>query len=79
MAACLFGLLVEKRAGLKEKLDLLSERLARCEMFASDSGSVSMAVIGRDHDRVQRALAHLKCWLGRTVPKRVVEPPAAES
>jgi hypothetical protein len=65
--------------GLKKKLNLLSKYLPGCGMFAYDSGSVSMVVIGRDRDRVQQALVRLKCWLGPTVSKRVVEPSAAGS
>jgi hypothetical protein len=61
--------------GLRDKLDLLSEFLGGCEMFAYDSGSVGMVVISRDRDRVRQTLAGLKCWLGPAASTRIVEPP----
>jgi hypothetical protein len=65
--------------GLKKKLNLLSKYLQGCGMFAYDSGSVSMVVIGRERDRVQHAMVRLKCWLGPTVSMRIVEPSAGGS
>jgi len=64
--------------GLRKKLTSLhsTEGLQGCDIFAYDSGSVSMLVISRDHERAHGALACLKCWLGPIAATRTVELPS---
>ena len=60
--------------GLRKKLNLLrsTKGLRGCNIFAYDSGSVSMVVISQDRERAQEALARLKLWLGSIASTRVV-------
>lgn len=69
-----------KKDGLREKLNLLqsTEGLRGCDMFAYDSGAVSMVVISQNRERSVRALARLKCWLGPVASTRIIEIPALE-
>jgi hypothetical protein len=67
--------------GLRKKLNSLhsTEGLQGCDIFAYDSGSVSMLVISRDHERAHGALACLKCWLGPIAATRIVELPSGRN
>ncbi len=44
-----------------------------CGTFAYDSGAVSMVAISQNRERIHKALACLKTWLGPVVSKRIIE------
>ena len=62
--------------GLQKKLNSLhsTKSLTRCDIFAYDSGSVSMLVITEDHERAHGVLDCLNCWLGPIASARIVRP-----
>ncbi len=64
-----------KKDGLVEKLKLLrrAEGLRGCDIFAYDSGAVSMVVISQNRERTDKALACLKSWLGPVAATRIIE------
>jgi len=65
-----------KKDGIREKINLLrsAEGLKGCDIFAYDSGAVSMVVMSRDHERAHEALTRLKNLLGEFASARIVEP-----
>jgi hypothetical protein len=60
--------------GLRKKLNSLHKSLNGYDIFAYDSGSVSMLVITKDHERARGALDCLRCWLGPIAPARILKP-----
>ncbi len=64
-----------KKDGLREKLKLLrsAEGLRGCNIFAYDSGAVSMVVISQNRQRSDEALARLKSWLGTVASTRIIK------
>jgi len=69
-----------EKDGLREKLNLLrsTEGLRGCDIFAYDSGAVSMVVISQNRGRSDKALARLKCWLGPVAATRIIETPTSQ-
>jgi hypothetical protein len=67
--------------GLRKKLNSLhsTDGLQGCDIFAYDSGSVSMLVISQHHERARGALACLKSWLGPIAATRIVELPSGRN
>jgi len=64
-----------KKDGLVEKLKLLrtAEGLTGCDIFAYDSGAVSMVVMSQNRERTDKTLACLKSWLGPVAATRIIE------
>jgi hypothetical protein len=61
---------------LGKKLNSLrsNKSLNGCDIFAYDSGSVSMLIMTQDHGRAHGVLDCLKCWLGPVASMRIVKP-----
>jgi len=64
------------KEGLPKKLKSLhsTKGLNTCDIFAYDSGAVSVVVISQNRERAQGALARLQCWLGPIAATRIIGP-----
>jgi hypothetical protein len=62
------------KGGLRKKLNSLHKSLNGFDIFAYDSGPVSMLIITQDRGRADGVLDCLKCWLGPIASVRIVKP-----